>query len=158
MPPSWDPSGKGGHHGFLANAGDQITIQLSQQSLEKRKCGSGSSYMTHSYLQGYSKTKMQDTKQEFDRCKWKPRHMQSAAIHTTDLQLSTMLPKEDSQSTWQNAHFISHNTAPARHTPLQHVMLKLQPVSTGCHAKELVLVTGVQWYEVSNPEAELLSI
>lgn len=37
-------------------------------------------------------------------------------------------------------------------------MLKFQPVSTGSHAEELVLVTGVQWYEVSHPEAKLLSV
>lgn len=79
----------------------------------------------------------------------------------TDTSQVLTLPKEDIHSTWQKMHLsshISHDTAPPRHTPLQHVMLKFQPVSTGCHAEKLVLVTGIQWYEVSNPEAELLRV
>ena len=52
----------------------------------------------------------------------------------------------------------SHDTASSGNTSLQHVMLKLQSVSTGCHAEQSVLVTGVQRYQVGNPEAELLCI
>ena len=57
-----------------------------------------------------------------------------------------------------HAFSISHDTAAPRHTPLEHVMLKLEPVSTGSHAEKLVLVTGIEWYQVSHPEAEVFCV
>lgn len=56
------------------------------------------------------------------------------------------------------AHFILHDTATPWHTPLEHVVLKFEPVCTGSHAEKLVLVTSIQRYQISHPEAEVFCV